>query len=226
MNMKRSMNAAAMIAAIAAGSSAMADGVDVWVQILNGQLATGAIEEGGAPIAANWRVFGAEFGEDKMFPFFADEPGFEMFDGTVTAFTPFQINIAGAVERWNGGGFSSTAETMTLAFGPGSVTSGNGYISGFTFFADDEGGFHDHFDISIDGDGGDPNDGIYLLPLTISSADFGETLTFWFVMNLGQDERLHDEVIDWVVINLVPAPAALAFFALAGIGGSRRRARG
>lgn len=201
---------------------------DVWLRAGGSKLFTGAIAEDGSPLSNRHRVFGAEFGEKPTEPFAADEPGFQALDGTFSPFEEFRVNITGAVELWNGAGFSATDETITLEFGPSSVTSGAGFVPGFTFTADSFGGFHDHFEIILNGPAGpgaDSDPGVYLLPLNLelTSGALGPTDTFWFVMNLGQDEIDHDAAIDWVQAHLVPAPGALLVFAPALMQRTRRR---
>lgn len=199
---------------------------DVWLRVgQSGNLVTGAISEDGDPISGGHRVFGAEFGEEPGEPFFSAEPGFQAFDGAFAGSNTFQLNLTDSLMRWNGVSFEATPETMTVEFGPSSVTTGNGFVDGFTFAADPEGGFHDHFDLFINGDGGDPTDGVYLLPMSIADVDgnLGSTETFWFVMNLNMDEDMHDAAMDWVTDNLAPAPGALALLAMTGVVGTRRR---
>lgn len=216
-----------VLTVVMATSVVSADGVhgDVWLRVAGDQLVTGLVDEDGTPVESAWRVFAGEFGEDPRFPFFADHPGFRLFGGSVAPGSPFTINIAGPVERWTGAGFGATPSLMTIAYGPGSVTSGGGYVSGFQWHADARGGFHGHFDLEIHQDGGDPEDGIYLLPLSISSDIATATPVFWFVMNLGADERDHEQAIDWVITRLVPGPGALPLCVLMACAGVRSRRR-
>ncbi|MFK7960547.1 MAG: hypothetical protein AB8G96_08470 [Phycisphaerales bacterium] len=218
--------AAAFSFILTSATMAEEEHADVWILPVDGALTTGSISEDGDPISMSERVFAADFGEDPSFPFASIEPGFQMNDGALDAFAAMSFSIDGAVTRWDGNGFSSAAEVMSLSFGPASVTSGDGPVSGFGWTADDEGGFHDHFDIELMGDGGDPTNGVYLLPLSLSAEMSGEMLssdTFWFVLNLGEDEAAHDAAIDWVQLNLVPGPFTGALFLLAGARSRRRR---
>ena len=201
---------------------------DVWLRAGGARLVTGAISEDGMPISNHHRVFGAEFGEEPGEPFASTEPGFQAFDGTFLPAAEFRLNIADAVLGWNGAGFSGVDETMTLEFGPSSVTSADGFVAGFPFTADAAGGFHDHFDIILnpaDGLRADPAPGIYLLPLQIdlTSGALGPTRTFYLVMNLGQEEVDHEAAIEWAEMNLVPAPGAAVMFVFLVV--QRRRAR-
>ena len=182
---------------------------DVWLLVGDEKLSTGAISEDGEPLADAARVFGAEFGEEPTEPFVADEPGFQLDDGTVAPGTPFGINIVQAVQGWNGAGFDDVTETVSLEFGPQSVSSGAGFAPGFVFTADGAGGFHDHFEIILEGaDGADPTPGVYLIVLSLEFANGSllPTRPFYFVMNLDQTEDDHDAAMDWVETNLVPLP--------------------
>jgi hypothetical protein len=213
------------VAAITPLATAEEEHMDVWLQNLGSTIGIGGVSEDGTEFFEGVRVFGAEFGEDPVEPFFADEPGLQAFED----FDPFQqvqVNFVDAVTRWNGDGYSDTAETVTLSFGPNSLTSGDGFVSGLPFSMDAEGGFHTHFDILLNGDGGNPGDGIYLLPLQaefLGSGPMSPSETFWFVMNLNGSEADHEAAIEWVEQNLVPAPGAAILLALVGIGRGRRR---
>jgi hypothetical protein len=198
----------------------------VWVQLVDNAIVTGGISHEGDPIHARHRVFGAEFGEIAGFPFVASEPGFQLMPGSVAPGTPFGINIADSVMVWNGAGFDATSETMTLEYLGLEAESGAGYVDGFEFTADSGGGFHNHFNITLNGPAGlDPADGVYLLPLTLDSAGgaYAESETFWFVMNLNEDEMTHEAALEWVESNLIPAPGAFALLLLSGGAFGRRR---
>jgi len=47
--------------------------------------------------------------------------------------------------------------------------------------------------------------------------------SFYVLFNLGESEIDHDEAIEWVEANLVPAPGALALLAAGVLAGRRRR---
>lgn len=196
---------------------------DVWVRLAHGAVVTGSISEDEVPIDERWRVFGAEFGEAGV-PYFADEPGLQLENGTVDPGFMFNVSFADAVSAWNGAGFSPTAETITLDFQGASATSGDGPGFGFDFAADGLGGFHGHFDIFLNGDGSDdPTDGIYLVPLVLGAEGLETSDTFWWVMNNGRPEREHDAAIDWVLGNLVPAPVTAVGLLPLVVGRRRRR---
>ena len=47
--------------------------------------------------------------------------------------------------------------------------------------------------------------------------------SFYIVFNLGLDDEVFEESVEWVEGNLVPAPGAIAMLAIAGLAGRRRR---
>jgi len=175
---------------------------DVWLQVVETapavfQFFTGSITEGdpGMPLSASWRVFPAELGEDEQFPFSATEPGFQLLASQQTANQVLQVDVPGALRRWNGSSFEPCKESMLVAFGPASLIAGDGPVVGFQFSANSEGFIHDHFEYTLIGPGGeDPAPGIYLLPLTISGVlpTLAGTPTFYECFNLGQDEEEHE----------------------------------
>ena len=108
------------------------------------------------------------------------------------------------------------------------MTSGAGAMNGFNWAADALGGFHDHFEIELNGaNGNDPDMGVYIIGLSIGAVDqsLATTDPFYFVLNLGASEDDHEAAIEWVETNLVPAPGAIALFGLIGAASSRRRRR-
>ncbi len=179
-------------------------------------------------VAPSERVFGAEFGEaDPMDMNFADEPGFQSFDPSFDGLD-WGFDIVDAVRVWDGSDFDTVSPlTMTLEFGF-SVTSpvmAGGTTPGFDLPIP-VGGFHDHLDIFLDApDQTAAHDGVYLLSLNARVTGFNSSDTYWFVMNRGLDEEVHDAAIDYVRDVLVPTPGAFATFALAGVvfHGRRRR---
>lgn len=200
---------AALLAASAIAAStatAFADGElrDVWLSLGDdGRLVVGGISEPGIgepEFFPGQRVFAAELGEDPVFPFSGDEPGFEMEDGTVTPGTPFTFLVDGPVTRWNGAGYDATPASLLIGFGPLSVISGESWTPGFTFNAEPEGGFHNHFELTLVGPGGaDPEPGVYLVPMKVAilGTDSG-TETFFWALNLGMDEAVHEAATEWV----------------------------
>jgi len=220
--------AAVLVSSVVFPAVAMADEeeehFDVWFRDVDGQIVTGSRFEDFSIRSQYERVFGGEFGEDPLFPFNADEPGFQAFD--FAPGTSFRVNATDALGVWNGGGFDLADETMGVAFEGSSFTTGVGPVNGFTFDTDSDGDLHDHFELTLNGaSGNDPDVGIYLLSLSVGydgdPASFSDP--FFFVMNLGEDEASHEAAIDWVNANLVPTPGGLLLLGAAGLMGRRRR---
>lgn len=170
----------------------------------------------GEIIDSNARVFAADFGEDHEFPFSIDEPGF----GSDLLDTTLSISVLSGVSAWNGSLFESfTGAAITAEYGGQSGSTASG--GSFNFLVTAGLDLHPFFTISGDA-GNDPTTGVYLLAMQASADGYATSETFWVVFNLGADEADHDAAIDWVQGNLVPAPGALAVFALA-VGPRRRR---
>jgi hypothetical protein len=87
---------------------------------------------------------------------------------------------------------------MTVAFGPASVTTGEGPVAGFAFETQPSGLLHDHFDFLLSGPkGSDPAEGIYALPLAFAgpTPSIAAAKPVWVVFNLGASEEAHDAAI-------------------------------
>lgn len=172
---------------------------DLWLHPEGASLLTGSITEGtpGEPVATIARVFGADLGEDPEFPFSAPEPGFQSLPDGATANASFSFAIPGPLLAWNGLAFERSDHTMTLDFGPASVTSTAGSVDGFTFTTQPSGLMHIHFDFTLNGPLGDPTPGVYALPMVFEGVTplYAPTPTAWIVFNLGQDETAHDAAI-------------------------------
>lgn len=214
--------------AIATGALAHGEGLDIGVRVNAGVLETfGVSDESGStgsePIE---RVWAGELGSIEFGPFGIDDPGF--FADTLTDGTVIGFNIRSALGRWNGAGFDyAIGESMTLAnfFGtPGeiSATTGAGFVPGFALATASGGGFDHHAAYILNGSGGDPADGVYLLELELTSDGLGTSLPLWVVFNLNAEED-HDPAIEWVEDNLVPGAPTLALLPAFGLLGVRRR---
>lgn len=222
------------LAALSVGSVALAgpmeeEHFDVWVQVERNQLTTGSFQEdiGGDIFTPGVRVFGVELGE--VSPNFADDPGF--FSESLPAGLELGFNITESLRVWNGSDFAQTAAsdmTLWLAFGvPGSPSattpaSPGGTTAGFGFATADSGGFiDDHPDFVLNSPA---TDGIYLLQLELTASGVLSSEPFWIVFNQNMDEQTHDAAIEWVEVNLVPAPGlAGLLFSSVMIGARRRR---
>lgn len=204
--------------ALAGGDHDHAHEGDVYLAVENARIITGIFDDidGFEPE----RVFGVELGE--IVPGAADEPGFDNASGTFVNGTALGVHFRSALSIWDGAGLASATQTMTFEFGPQSMVSGAGFVSGFDIAvgADDE--WHEHYDMFI-------SDalaiGVYVLELELFSTDPGLSTSapFWFVFNNGESELVHDEVIEYVETVLVPAPAAAGLLGLAGLAATRRR---
>ena len=206
---------AAIVTGVASlGSVAHADGAlgDVWISSLNGTLITGGFDHTtGTVINPSQRVFAADFGIDSAFPFSTDEPGFtsDLLGSTVT------INLLQGLGRWNGAGFDAATSSLFASYGGQDATSTAGGSFGFLVTAGLD--LHPEFTLV------DPLDGVYLASFTASSAGYATSESFYVLFNLGESEIDHDEAIEWVEANLVPAPGALALLAAGVLAGRRRR---
>jgi hypothetical protein len=214
---------------------------DLWLQAIadpsGPHIVTGSITEGtpGTPISEIERVFGAELGKDGAFPFSADEPGLQALAGPLTAGMTWSFNIVSALGQWNGAdGFNAPDESMLIEFGPASVQTGGGFVSGFSFTGQPDGLLHEHFEFTLQagaplaGSGGaDPADGIYLLTLEFLGVNGATTYAasdpVFLLFNLNMSEKEHDEAIQWVRDNLVPAPGIMAMLMGVGLIRSPRR---
>jgi hypothetical protein len=195
------------------GSVAHADGElgDVWISSLNGTLITGGFDHAtGTVINPSQRVFAAEFGIDPTFPFSTDEPGFtsDLLGSTMT------VNLLSGLGRWNGAGFDAATSSLFASYGGQDASSTAG--GSFSFLVSAGLDLHPEFTLV------DPLDGVYLASFTASSTGYATSETFYVLFNLNESELDHDEAIEWVEANLVPAPGALALLA-AGVRAGRRR---
>ena len=197
----RSIASIAMVTVALAGAALADEGkephLDIWVRVVGDAIVTGSITEGdpGEPVSEESRVFGAELGEDPVFPFSAVEPGFQILASKQTAGATFAFDFTGPVLRWNGAGFAFEGDAMQLGFGPAQATSGDGPAPGFVFATEPDGSLHDHFDYTLLGPGGsDPAEGIYVLQLAFRGESPARSASepCYVVFNLGLSEEDHE----------------------------------
>ncbi|MGA1393841.1 MAG: hypothetical protein ACO38W_11870 [Phycisphaerales bacterium] len=194
--------ACAVIAASVSTASLLADEgteahLDIWVRVVDDAIVTGSITEGdpGEPISERERIFGAELGEDPVFPFSAVEPGFQILAGKQTAGATFAFDFTGPVLRWTGEGFGFAGDSMLLGFGPAEAISDAGAAPGFAFATGPDGALHDHFDYTLIGpDGADPTEGIYVLQIAFrgESPVRAASEPCFVVFNLGLPDEEHE----------------------------------
>lgn len=214
----------ATIALAVAGSvaqSTLAHEGDVGLKIVDGRIVTGIVEDGpgGEFVVPGQRVFAGE-----MFEFggriYADGPGLFAAPGEFPD-SDLNFDFASPVQHWDGSTFVSATQTYTLEFGPLSATSpAAGTAPGFGFGVGPD-GFDEHYDFYLN----DPETGVYLLALDLSSSEssIGGAMTTYLVFNNGEDESIHDAAIDYVQDVIIPAPASLAVLGVGALVMRRRR---
>lgn len=202
-------------------------GGDITVIVDGTKMRTGIVEEApsGGTLIRPERVFESEF-KDFGGTFLADEPGFDIEDGTLPPSSLLGFDILKALRVWDGAGFAAIPpETITIELGPQSRTTppGDVIVPGFGIMVDGEGGLHTHLDFILDPPAGV---GIYLLEMRLwSDAGLSATKPWWIVFNNGEDEPVHEAAVEWARENLVPAPASVPVIAAAMVGMHRRRRR-
>ncbi len=217
------LSSCALFTTLLVATPAFADGkephADIYVQSLNGALSTGGWNHTtGEVLFPELRVFEAEFGIDPAFPFSTDEPGI----GSNLVGATLTMNLLAGLGAWNGAGFSSTSAYLLASYGGQDAFSTTG--GAFSFLVTE--GLDLHPEYTLLGAGNtDPANGIYLAAFTFSSAGLADSETLYAVFNLGMTEADHEEAVAWVESNLVPAPSAIAMFAMIGLGGFARRRR-
>lgn len=220
-------------AALFAAFPAMADEephADVFVEVVDGRLATGSVDVDDLIIEHDVRVFESEFGE--VSPNVADEPGY--FTNVLSPGTSIGFNIVAPLRKWNGTDFSTIpAETLTLsqALGiPGAPevttpTTPGSRVFGFNFAtADSNGVFDDHPDMRLDSPA---SDGVYLLSLVLKTdaPGIGNSLPFHIVLGQNALETDIEAAEEFAELNArtLPAPGATGLAMLAGAALLRRR---
>ena len=193
---------------------------DIGLYASNGVMTVGGWDhDTGSMEVANLRLFEAHFGEDPAFPYSIDEPG---IGGTadLLGMAPgdsFSMNLIAGVRAWDGSGFSSSAESMGVSFGPASVDAALGGSIAITATED----FDLHPEYFIDSGAAT---GSYLLEFTFSAAGLATSESIYIVFNNGMDDELFEETVEWAEANIVPVQGA--WLLLGGLGLRRRNRRG
>jgi hypothetical protein len=212
---------ASTLFALAATTASVADEkephADIFVQSANGALFTGGWNHvTGEILFPELRVFEAEFGIDPSFPFSTDEPGI----GSNLVGTTLTMNLLAGLSAWNGNGFSSTSAYLLASYGGQDAFSTTG--GAFSFLVSEGLDLHPEYTLLASGNA-DPANGVYLAAFTLSSVGLADSETFYAVFNLGMSEVEHEAAAAWVESNLVPAPSAIALFAVTALMRRRRR---
>jgi hypothetical protein len=221
------------IAILSAPIFARAQHADVKPNVMDGRIVTDGWIDSSSTLIPGVRVFGYDFQEDPLDPYFASDPGFNTAGGSsLPAGSQLRFNILDAalfglgsnLSYWNGAGAVSfgappTGETLRLNLGGQNRTAGAapGEIAGFSLAtAGANGSVHVHINSFLQGsdgnsdpsDGNNPADGLYLIPLELTSSDatIADSLPLFLLYNNGLDESVHDTAIEWVETNLVPIP--------------------
>jgi hypothetical protein len=194
---------------------------DIAVWSDGGTLRTGGWDHDTESLAApELRVFEAHFGEDPAFPFSIDEPGIGgvAADLGLTVGSTLTLRLAAGLGVWNGSGFSAAGTSMTVDYGPLSVGSALG--GDLDFLITDDYDLHPIYSI-------DPSaaTGAYILEFSAMMDGLASSESFWIVFNLGLDDLVFEEAVEWTEANYAPAPGALVALGVAGMA-SRRRRRG
>lgn len=220
---------AAFVCITCFAASAVAQHADIRPYVQDNQLHTAGFVDATSSILPNSRVFGYDFREDPLDPFFIQDPG---FNASATSGIPggsqLLFNIVGAaslglpsnLSYWDGTGqvvFGAVpnGETLTLKFGSQSRLADNSTatVAGFSIqTATASGSIHRHLESILSAASGDPAAGIYLLALDLLSSDTAiqKSDPFFIAYNNGLDEEVHDAAIDWVQENLVvPEPSTI-----------------
>jgi hypothetical protein len=253
--MNYATRAAAAIALLSvAETAALAQHADIVPRVAGGRIETGGFVDATAESLPGLRVFGFDFGEDALDPYFAGDPGFNAPAASLPAGSQLRFNVLGSASsglpatlaHWGGGAGPVTltgapsGETLRLNFGSQNATAGAGAggVAGFAIgTVDGLGSIHRHLNSflngsdqnNVPGDGVEPAAGVYVVAMELTSSDAAVhgSLPIWLVYNNGLTEAQHDRAIAHVHDTLVPEPATFAAVGVGGIGllGRRRRRR-
>jgi hypothetical protein len=228
---------------VIATSLALAQHADIKPDLESGRIVTHAWGDATSELTPDVRVFGYDFQEDLLDPYFISDPGFNTAGpsglpaGGTLGFNIVDgaaFGLPGNLSYWNGVGsvaFNTvpSLETLRLNLGAQNRTIGSatGEIAGFPIGTIAAGGsIHRHLGSflqgadgnTIPGDGNEPTEGIYLFLLELTSSDAGisDSLPLFVVYNNGLTEEVHVAAIEWVETNVLPIPEP-ATLALCGV---------
>lgn len=203
----KTMTGVAIGAVIAvAGPAALAQHAgDILLEQSGGRIATGLVDDETGLVERGVRVFGAELADS-----FANEPGFDSFEGAFPAASSIGFDLTAALRLWDGNepGFSTIPEERIQVklgpLGPVLTPVTDTLTPGFSIAVGTDGRWHHHLGFTLLGPA-DP--GIYLLEIEMWSTAPGlaRSEPFWIVFNQARPEEEHDAAIAWLVDRLGPA---------------------
>ncbi|MCC6677682.1 MAG: hypothetical protein IT436_11105 [Phycisphaerales bacterium] len=194
----------AAVGVLASQASAQHAG-DILLEQSGGRITTGLFDADTGLVEPGVRVFGAEFIES-----FANEPGFDSFEGAFPAGSQIGFDLTAAMRLWDAGtpGFDTIPdERVQVRLGPlGPVLTPltDEVTPGFAVAVGADGRWHHHLGYTLLGPA-DP--GIYLLEMRMWSTapGAGRSEPFWIVFNQGMSEAEHDAAIAWLKSQVGPA---------------------
>jgi hypothetical protein len=215
---------------------------DISPRVESGRIVTDGFDDATSSVLPGLRVFGYDFQEDPLDPYFAGDPGFNatagsgLPEGQNLVFNvlsgPAVSGTPGNLGYWNGTGDVSlgavpNGETLRLNFGAQNrvVDASTAEVAGFSLGTIGAGGtLHRHLNSFLERAGGaNPADGIYVFAMELTAQGVGDSAPFWIVFNNGLSEGQHDAAIEYVEANLVPEPGVLGALLMLGVMGVRRR---
>jgi hypothetical protein len=205
------LSVACVFASFAHAGGKEPHGGDVFLDVENGTIVTGLIDEKAMTIDVPVFVFAAEFGDGGT-PTQTTNPGFDSLPATFPIGSRVGWNALDGINVWNGSGFiDAPGERFTISFTAAlQVVVEDSAINGFDLAVQADGAWHRHLTFVISrADAQPPTPGTYLLELEMYSTARGveSSEPYWIVFNHEDDEANHDAAIEWVEDNLAPGGA-------------------
>lgn len=168
--------------AVCAGPAAAQHTGDIVLAVQSGRIVTGS----GTPSLGTFtpaRQFDVTLGATGV-PFFNNNPGYDCEPGTFGGFAPVGFTIADRLWFWTGTTFAPTAgEVMQINAGSTVRVSADGPVAGFTINAGSTGEWHVHLGMTLQrGVAPAITQGVYLLPMELSSGVLQRTPTFYLLL--------------------------------------------
>ncbi len=184
------------MAVVGAQAAHAHDGPRVWVGVEGSSIVTYSSDNDLDPATYQpSRLFTAAF--ESVGGFFSTEfPGFEVRrdGGGVAGGSVFGFGIAGPLLFFDSNAYRpvdevfATPPQVALVLGSQFVITGGSSVDGFEFFEFGGAGDHSHLAFTYLGDGASPADGpdgVYALPLTLWSAGYSDSATFYVLLGKG-----------------------------------------